>query len=252
MDDILKKRIKIQPNRFNEWIIYEDDYLLVINKPKGISSLSERHDPQTGLLELFRNQYFKDLQLCHRLDKMTTGVLVFAKNPEVYRNLSIQFQKKQVKKNYWALVSGVHYFQNHEINIPFTVNAKKIKVDYENGKKSITIVDTIYNFRNFTLVECKPLTGRTHQIRVHLSLIKSPIVGDYEYGGVDLFLSDIKPKYKKSSSQEQELSLNHAYLLHAKSLEFLHPHTNEILKIEADIPENFKLCLNLLKKWNEY
>lgn len=252
MDEVLKKRIKLQPHKFTDWILFEDDYLLVINKPKGISSLSERTDPQSGLLELAKKLHFEQLQLCHRLDKMTTGVLIFAKNPDVYRNVSLQFQKKQVKKIYWALVSGVHYFQNHTIDLPFSLNAKKVKVDFENGKKAITIVDTLYNFRNFTLVGCQPITGRTHQIRVHLSLIKSPIVGDYEYGGQDLFLSDIKRNYKRSENQEQELSLNHAYLLHAKTLEIIHPNTQQPIIFEAPISENFKLCLDLLKKWNEY
>ncbi len=252
MNEILKKRIKLHTHKFKDWVIFEDDFLLVINKPKGISSLAERLDPNSGLLELAKHHINNDLQLCHRLDKMTTGVLVFAKTPEVYRNISIQFQKKQVKKIYWALVSGVHYFQNHTINLPFTLNSKKIKVDFENGKQAITIVDTIYNFKNYTLVECKPITGRTHQIRVHLALIKSPIVGDFEYGGQDLFLSEMKRKYKKSSNVEQELSLNHAYLLHAKSLELTHPQTQEPIKFEAEISENFKSCLDLLKKWNEY
>ncbi len=252
MDDTLKKRIKLQTHRFKDWIIYEDDYLLVLNKPKGISSLSERNDPQSGLLELARNQYNKNLQLCHRLDKMTTGVLIFAKNPQVYRNISLQFQRKQIQKVYWALVSGVHYFENHAINLPFTLNAKKIKVDFENGKKATTIVDTIYNFKDYTLVECKPITGRTHQIRVHLALLKSPIVGDYEYGGKDLFLSEIKRNYKRSSNMEQELSLNHSYLLHAKSIQILHPYTQTSLLLQADISDNFKLCLDLLKKWNAY
>jgi len=252
MDEILKKRIKPYSSKFKDWIIFEDDYLILINKPKGITSLSERNDPQSGLLELAKKQYHKDLQLCHRLDKMTTGVLIFAKNPEVYRNISLQFQKKQVKKIYWALVSGVHYYQDHEINLPFTLNANKIKVDFQNGKKATTIVNTIYNFKNYTLVECQPITGRTHQIRVHLALIKSPIVGDYEYGGQDLFLSEIKRNYKRSKKTETELSLNHSYLLHSRSIQFSHPHSQEIIHFEANLPENFKLCLDMLKKWNEY
>jgi len=252
MEDLLKKRLKLGSLKFKDWVIYEDDYLVVINKPKGISSLSERNDPQSGLLELAKKQYSTELQLCHRLDKMTTGVLIFAKNSKVYKNISLQFQKKQVKKLYWALVGGVHYFEDHEIRLPLKIQSNKVKVDFENGKKAITIVNTIYNFRNYTLVECEPVTGRTHQIRIHLALMKSPVVGDLEYGGQDLFLSDIKKGYKRSKNSEFELSLNHGYLLHAKRIEILHPQTNQPIVFEAGIPKNFKLCLDLLKKWNEY
>lgn len=251
MNEILKNRIKLQTHKFYDWIIYEDDYLLVINKPKGISSLSERNDPHSGLLELAKKKLQIDLHLCHRLDKMTTGVLIFAKNLDVYKKISLQFQKKQVKKIYWALVSGVHYFENHRINLPLTIKSKRVKVDFENGKKAITIVDTIYNFRNYTLVECQPITGRTHQVRIHLSLVRSPIIGDFEYGGTDLFLSEIKKGYKHSKNADHELSLNHSYLLHAKSIELTHPATNQVIKLEAELPKNFKLCLDLLKKWNE-
>lgn len=244
------QRLKIGRIKFPDLILFEDDDILVVNKPKGISSLAERNQPNSGLLEMGKKHYFSELKICHRLDKMTSGVIVFAKNPDSYRSISLQFQKKRVDKTYIALVHGVHYYQNYEIDIPFTLTSKSVKVDYNEGKKAVTFITTIENYRHYTLVECKPITGKMHQIRVHLSLIKSPVVGDHEYGGSDLFLSELKKKYKMSKFQEEELSLNHSFLLHAQKIEFEHPKSGEKVTFGSELPKNFQVCLKMLKKYD--
>lgn len=244
-------RLKIKRIDWEKIILHEDEHLLVLDKPKGVSSLAERIDPNSGMLEMAKNHFGLPLQLCHRLDKMTTGVLVFAKNPETYREISLQFQKKKVKKRYEALVWGIHYFDNYLIDLPLKITSKGVKVDFEEGKRTETLVHTLKHYRHFSLVQCEPLTGRTHQIRAHLALKRAPIVGDIEYGGQDLFLSELKRKYQLSKNQEHELSLNHAFLLHAQSLTLIHPQTQHPLTITAPRPKNFQVCLKMLDTYDK-
>ncbi len=229
---------------FKNMILFEDDDFIVINKQPNISTLEDRHDSE-NLLSMGR-KYFADLQVCHRLDKDTSGCLIFAKNDASYRHVSLQLQNHQVRKVYHAVVEGNKQYDKISIDAPIYVrSAGGAKIDFLKGKKSLTRVQSIETFRKFSLLECIPTTGRLHQIRVHLSYIQSPIVGDDRYGGRPLFLSQIKSKYTKS--KREELPLIRRFALHAHSIEFANL-SDEKLSFTADYPKDFKVLLIQLRK----
>ncbi|MCB0851085.1 MAG: RNA pseudouridine synthase, partial [Bacteroidetes bacterium] len=134
---------------FQDLILFEDDHILVVDKPLYMASLDDKSNRNLNHLAKLYNP---DLQLCHRLDKNTSGVLLMAKSPENYREISLQFQRRQIKKVYKTLVHGVHRFENQEVDLPLVVSTnKKVFVNRDNGKKSVTIFNTEEIFRNYTL-----------------------------------------------------------------------------------------------------
>ena len=235
--------------QFADSVIYEDEFLLCINKPPGISTLQERNTPFPGLLTLGREIY-SGLRACHRLDKPTSGCLLFAKQFESFRSMALQFQRRQVEKHYHTFVRGVHQLDGKYIEAPLSVNKNGLaRIDSKEGKLAITVFRTVKTFQHFTLVDCQPITGRLHQIRAHLAFANLPIVGDQEYGGEDFFLSELKRKYKQTK-WEDERPVNHGFQLHARSLTFRHPKTLEPLEIIAEYPKNFGVCLKILEKYD--
>ena len=177
-------------------ILFENADFLAINKPHGISSLEDRAE-DLNILTIAKKS-FPDIQVCHRLDKDTSGVMVFAKNPIAYRHLSLQFQNRDVEKFYHAIVHGQTNFKNHLIDLPLLVkNHGIVKWDTKSGKKSNTFFTTLQNFKNYSFVECKPVTGRRHQIRVHLKFSKHSIMADTNYDGEFVYLSHIKENTQK-------------------------------------------------------
>ncbi|MFN8397622.1 MAG: RluA family pseudouridine synthase [Bacteroidia bacterium] len=231
---------------FEELILVEDEHVIAVNKPHGISSLSDR-DSEVNMLRLGRN-YLPEVQLCHRLDKETTGVLLFAKNPDVYREMAILFEHREVVKHYLALVPGRQDFQEQLIDLPITVGAKgKVKIDFKGGKESATVVSTAEHFKDFTLVDCFPLTGRTHQIRIHLASVGCPLVGDELYGGKHIHLSEFKRKWK-FNRKEEEPTINDGVMLHARGLQFT-LYEKEYM-IVAPLPKKFEAALKILRRYD--
>ncbi|MEO0897995.1 MAG: RluA family pseudouridine synthase [Bacteroidota bacterium] len=232
---------------FKDLILFEDKDIVLVSKPLDVASLDDKSN--RNVLGLAK-QYDEDLRLCHRLDKNTSGVMLLCRGDENYRHISIQFERRKVKKVYATLVAGVHKFQQLDIDLPLYVSTnRKVSVNKVDGKPSKTIVDTEEAFKNYSLLNCKPVTGRMHQIRVHLASIKCPIVGDQLYGGQDIFLSEIKKGYKYSMRKE-ERPVNHGYLLHARELHFTHPQKEEPMMVEAPYPKNFETTLKILRKYN--
>lgn len=225
-----------------ESLLWEDDNWLAINKPPGISTLTDRIN-EWNVLEKVRSVY-PHAQVCHRLDKETSGVLVLAKSPLAYRHLSLQFQNRRVGKLYHAVVHGVHQFENFTVDVALDTRSAPVKV-VSRGKKSVTVITALKNYRKHTLLECRPLTGRMHQIRAHLAYAGAPIVGDLMYGGQPLYLSSIKEGYRlKKGTSERPLIKRTA--LHAKHLIFEDFNGNAI-KIEAPYPRDFRALLTQLE-----
>jgi len=232
---------------FRDLIIYEDINYLAINKPPGISTLEDRAN-ENHLLSMARI-HFQDIQVCHRIDKDTSGVLIFAKNPDSYKHLSMQFQNREVNKTYHAIVQGQTNFNRHEVNMPLNVKTQgKVKWDQKSGKESITYFSTIQNFKSNSLLECIPITGRRHQIRVHLDYLNYSIVGDSMYGGDFIYLSQIKRKYKPGLQEERPIINRMA--LHAKVVTFKSS-DNTIKTIEADYPKDFNILIKQLNKFSK-
>lgn len=189
------------------------------------------------------------MEVCHRLDKETSGALIIAKNPEAYRAISIQFEKRKVKKIYHAVINGIHVFDQLLIDLPI-LNAGKgnVTINRQDGKRAETWFQSIKYYKHYTLVECKPITGRMHQIRIHLATQKASIAGDLLYKGEPVFLSKLKRKYQLGKDQE-ELPIMKRFALHAFEVSFKLLNDQEIT-INAPYPKDFETLLKLLDKFD--
>lgn len=232
---------------FKSIIVFENEDYILVNKPAYISALDERDQGGISLKDWAR-EYNPNATLCHRLDKETSGILSIAKNQEAYRNLAIQFEARTVSKTYHAVSEGLHEFNEEHINLPLLKqNNGYVKVDRYQGKEALTIVTTLKAFKKHTLLECKPVTGRLHQIRIHLAFMRASIAGDTKYGGHEVYLSDIKRKFNlKKDTEEQPLMKRVS--LHAHKIEFKGIDGKAIIA-EAPYPKDFAVLIKQLEKW---
>ena len=214
--------IKYNPPAYDSLdILYKDDYLLVVNKPSGLLSVPGRGEDKKDCLISRVQTEFPDALIVHRLDMSTSGIILVALGKEMERQLSILFQQRKVRKKYIAVVSGILSTHYGEVNLPLITdwpNRPKQKVDFDIGKHSSTIYSVIeHDDKNATSrVELTPVTGRTHQLRVHMQAINHPILGD--------------ELYADSETVEKSKRL----LLHASHLAFTHPVTSETIEIVCE------------------
>lgn len=232
------KEIELKAQDIPLEILYEDDDIIVVNKPKGMVVHPANGNPDGTLVNAVMAICKDSLSgiggeirpgIVHRLDKNTSGAIIIAKNDKAHINLSEQLKNHEIKKTYIALVRGVVKENNATINMPIgrsKKDRKKMDVD-KNGKEAITHFKVLKRYKDCTLLEINIETGRTHQIRVHLSHIGYPIIGDEVY-------SNGKNKWNIEGQ-----------CLHAKSLDFKHPITGKNMHIEAPIPEYFE---NIIKE----
>jgi len=252
------KKASIRPYNFKLDIIYEDGNLLVINKPAGIVMHPGAGNYDNTIVNALMHHCGKNLStigdeyrpgIVHRIDKDTSGLVVIAKNNETHENLSIQFNKHKITRIYQLLIWGKLRPQNGKINTLITRSSKNrqlMEVGITKGKRAITNYKTLEIFENnktptLSLVECRLETGRTHQIRVHMSYKGNNILGDKKY----------KKKFKKFKNINLELE-NSIYkldrqFLHAKTLEFKHPITEEELKFTSILPQDLENILKILR-----
>jgi 23S rRNA pseudouridine955/2504/2580 synthase len=231
---------------FKDLIVFENEDYIVVNKPPYVATLDERAGEGTSIIRLAKS-YHTDAQVCHRLDKETSGILAIAKNPEAYRSLSIQFERRQVDKIYHAVVHGTHALEWISVYLPLLPLPNGIvKIDKQLGKEAETIFNTLQLYKKHTLLECRPVTGRMHQIRVHLTALKAPIVCDEQYGGAPIYLSDIKRNFNLKKETE-ELPLIRRVALHAYSLSFRLPDDQE-LTVQAPYPKDIAALLRQLER----
>jgi RluA family pseudouridine synthase len=229
---------------FTDRILLEDNDYIVVNKPPFIATLEDRHDP-VNLLRLAR-EYIPSAQVCHRLDKETSGILVIAKNPEAYRHMSIQFEKRQVEKIYHAVVDGIVDFKDTLVDEPILKQDDGVvKISRRDGKPAQTYFTSLKSYRAHTLVECKPVTGRMHQIRIHLAFQGASITGDETYGGKLFLLSAIKRKFNLKKGTDEE-SFMKRMALHAFALEF-NDLSEKRIKIEAPYPKDMQALIRQLE-----
>ncbi|EJS71093.1 RluA family pseudouridine synthase [Bacillus cereus] len=231
--------LDIQPEDMNLEIYYEDADVLVVNKPRGMV-VHPAPGHTSGTLVNGLMHHCTDLSgingvmrpgIVHRIDKDTSGLLMVAKNDMAHESLVNQLVAKTVTRRYKAIVHGVIPHDKGTIDAPIGRDKKErqsMTVD-ENGKNAVTHFQVLERFKDFTLVECRLETGRTHQIRVHMKYIGYPLAGDPKYG----------PK--------KTLDMN-GQALHAGILGFDHPRTGEYIQFEAPIPEVFEEVLNILRK----
>ena len=255
------KKASLKPYNYKLDIVYEDDDLIVINKPAGISIHPGAGNYDNTIVNALIN-YNKNLSnigdelrpgIVHRIDKDTSGLIVIAKNNKTHESLSNQFSKHTITRVYQTLVWGKIRPQNGKVETLITRSLKNrqlMQVGSNKGKKAITNYKTLEVFENnntptFSFVECKLETGRTHQIRVHMSHKGNNILGDKKY----------KKKFKKFKNIESELEKSILKLdrqfLHAKILEFEHPTTKMRLKFSSNLPKNLENILKKLRNTNK-
>jgi 23S rRNA pseudouridine955/2504/2580 synthase len=230
-------------------LLFENNDYIVVNKPPFVASLDERGGSgEVNILRLAR-QYSPDAQVCHRLDKETSGAIVIAKNPEAYRSVAIQFEKRRVKKLYHAIVDGQFVFEDLLVDLPILNDGNKsVTIDRKEGKRAETFFNSIKQYRHYTLVECKPVTGRMHQIRIHLATQRAAISGDIMYKGKPVFLSSIKKGYRIAKDDEEQPIMKR-FALHARQIVFKGLDEQEI-NIEAPYPKDFATLIKLLDKFD--
>lgn len=234
-------------------IIYYDDDIILVDKASGVLSIPDRFDKNLPNLRILLEDKFGRIWVVHRLDKDTSGIMVFALNPESHKSLNTQFEKLSVAKIYHAVVSGWIPEDEFEIDIPLTTDPsdKGQTIPSARGKEALTKVRVLERFTIATLIECNLVTGRHHQIRVHCSTIGNPLLVDNIYGKNDaFFLSHIKRRYNLKKGEEEKPIIDRL-TLHSYSLEFEHPKTKEQLFFEAPYPKDFSALLNVLRKYSK-
>ncbi|MFC0263543.1 RluA family pseudouridine synthase [Fontibacter flavus] len=229
---------------FKDLILFENEDYLVINKLPYLSTLDDRHEAQ-NILDLAK-QYTPDAQVCHRLDKETSGCLVIAKHPEAYRNIAIQFEDRKVNKVYHAVVEGIHEYDNILVDRNIHATNKGLAKITKEGKPAQTIFRTLRTYYAHSLIECRPITGRLHQIRVHLAHLKSPICGDEMYGGKPLYLSALKRRFNLKKGTD-ELPIMQRVSLHAYAIAF-DGVKGERIEVQAPYPKDFEVLVKQLEK----
>lgn len=233
-------------------ILYQDDHLLVVNKAAGLLSIPDRYQHDKKNLQSLIKQKFGEAYLVHRIDRDTSGLMIFALNEEVHRELSLAFENRKVQKIYNALVLGVPNPPEGRIDTLITNSeaAKNKMIVYKKGKRSITDYRLIEHYgHRYSLLEINILTGRTHQIRVHMQHIGHPLMVDPLYGKASTFkLSEIKKRNYRLAKFEEEKPLLSRHTLHARRLSFIHPVTQQKLSVEADLPKDMKAVINQCRK----
>ena len=238
------KPIEARPEDIKLNIIYEDDDIIIVDKEKGMVVHPANGNYTGTMVNSLMYSHKGSLSsingvirpgIVHRIDKDTSGILVVAKNDNAHKKLSEQFKVHSIKRKYVALVKGIIKEDKLDINLPIgrsSKDRKKMAVTYKNSKEAITHIAVLKRFynSNVTFIEASLETGRTHQIRVHMSYIGHPLVGDEVYG-------------KKDSKFKVE-----GQMLHARLLGFIHPTKNEYVEFTSDIPKEFKNLLETLEK----
>ena len=238
--------------KIDEYIITEDDDMVAINKPSGLLTIPDREGKDISLKQILKAKY-GDIFTVHRLDKGTSGVVVFAKHEAAHKHFTQQFEARETNKIYNGLVMGVLSQTSGVINEPISEHPsrKGIMTVYKKGKESITEFEVLQPFRLFSWMQFRILTGRTHQIRVHMKYLGHPIVCDDLYGdGKPVFISQLKTNYKLSQSLDEERPLLNRLALHAARLSItgLNGKTYEL---EAPLPKDLRAILQQLTKWSE-
>jgi 23S rRNA pseudouridine1911/1915/1917 synthase len=233
-------------------ILFEDNEIIAVDKPTGMLSIPDRFDKQAPSISKILEQKRGKIFIVHRLDRDTSGVMLFAKNEESHRNLSLQFQNSKVERIYHVLVSGIVDEDEFQIDIPIGAHPSKkgVMAPSARGKESLTIMKVMERFRHATLTECRLITGRQHQIRVHCSAIGYPLLVDPLYGGGQAFLvSSIKRKYKLKKHTIEQPIISRITML-SKRIGFEHPDGSGQISFESDYPRDFAAALQVLRKYS--
>lgn len=233
-------------------IITENDHLIVLNKPARLLSIPDREGKEISLKILLQEKYGQIFTV-HRLDRETSGVIVFAKDEETHKFLSQAFEERTVVKKYVGLVTGSIPEKKKTIDAPMMQHPGKqgIMIIHKKGKAAITDYEVVEEFGKYSLVQFQIHTGRTHQIRVHMQHIGHPIVCDELYGdGAPILVSSLKKNFNLSKNVEEEQPILSRLGLHAQQLQFDDADGNHY-DMEAPLPKDMRALLQQLRKWKK-
>ncbi len=226
-------------------LLWEDEQLLAVNKPAGLLTIPDGHDPTLPHLSGLLKEQFGQAWTVHRLDKETSGVMIFARTLEAHRSLDRQFAERAIHKEYRALVIGVPEWQESLIDLPLRINGDRkhrTVVDHQRGKPAQTAITALEQLGGFALLAAMPRTGYTHQIRAHLSSNGLPLLHDPLY-------QSLKPETEAQKAAQEMISrlpLNRL-ALHALRITFSHPITGERQTVEAPLAQDFAETVEMLR-----
>lgn len=268
----IKSNSKIVPENIPLDIIYEDEYLMVLNKsPDMVVHPARGHASGTLVNALaFHCNKLSSINgplrpgIVHRLDRDTSGIILAVKDEKVHKHIALQFEKREILKEYLAVVKGEIELDSDKIDFPIGRHKrfrKKMSIRHDTGKSAVSIFEVMERFCGYTLVKIIPETGRTHQIRVHMKTIGHPIVADSEYGNTDTcYLEDLmRPNTNTEISNLAKVhelwdnankSIINRQALHAYKITFLHPVFNKTMEFTAEIPEDMHNLITILRKIN--
>lgn len=237
---------------FKPEIIFEDEDLVAVNKPAGVLTIQDRFNAAIPNLITILKASYPEIIPVHRIDKFTSGINLFAKNATSHKWMSAIFESREIEKYYTAIVDGTPYPESGRIDIPIaesTVTRGKMLV-HKRGKPSITDYKIIKSYGRFSLLHVRILTGRMHQVRVHLQYLGHPLIVDALYGNRSAFyLSELKQKKYNLTKYEEEQPLLGRQPLHAHKLLFTHPITEQPIEITCPLPKDMSAILNQMDKW---
>lgn len=224
-----------------EMLLYEDHALLVVNKPAELRTIQDGYDPILPHLVGLLREIYGEVWIVHRLDKDTSGAILFARTAEAHRTLNRQFEQRQTGKEYHALVIGSPDWEEREINLPLRVNGDRqhrTVVDPQKGRPASTTCRVLHRYQDVSLIAATLHTGYTHQIRAHLSTLGLPLVGDPLY-------KSLRPEDRGRKAPSLPIQRT---ALHARMLRFTHPITEKEVTITAPYTADFEDTLRLLEE----
>lgn len=244
-------------------VLFEDDSLIALDKPSRLLTSPDRYDPaRPNVMKLLHagitrgapwaaERRLTYLMNAHRLDFETSGIILLAKTRPSLVALADQFGSEKPVKTYVALIHGRPAKPSFEVDAklaPHPVQVGLIRVDEKNGKRSRTLFELRESFNGYSLLECRPLTGRTHQIRAHLRHAGLPIVGDTLYGGSPLLLSRLKSGYRLKPDKIEKPLIDRV-ALHAAELKLPHPLTGSEVVITSPWPKDLTVAVKYLRRY---
>ena len=231
-------------------IVFENDDFIVVDKPADYLTIPDRYNSEKENLYHCLQSYRENIYINHRLDKDTSGLVLFTKSEEAHKRFSVLFEQRKIDKFYFAIVSGTPPLEMAQIDLALAANKDRSQpvVVSEKGKKATTKYRIIKSWYHYSLLELKLITGRMHQIRVHLKSIHCPILCDPYYGnGLPLYLSDFKKKFR-SSNKHAEKPLLERLALHAHKLSFINPMDNKAYEYESELPKDMRAAVKQFDK----